>query len=494
MSKPLFEAYPLTGLDHTIPPCYVRFFLTFPVPDVALAVNQPQKGADNFIEKLPFLAGYLAPCETPGVRPGQLEIRPPAEEGIPVCLVAHHSNSCLADSSATSTTEQLGTANENYLPVPFFPELDKPVPIFRVKVNAMTDGIILGFAFHHSVIDATGIGTIVRDFARCCRGPDGGPLEISLESQNDSREKLRHCGGPPDPRFDHNKEYPLVASLPADLEGMKQVLIQTARLMSTQYFRIPASLVNALKETCNHMLRESPALKDEGENPWISSNDLVVSLLWLCLNRVRYPAENNNVIPPSDSSVCMAVNIRGRMKSPINPGYVGNAIVLLRESVGMSAFLHKLGDGDPLGAQCYETAKRLGRETWEAALVRIALAIRRKLNTINDSYVRSVISYLEGVPDLSTVAFGQTDYHISSWRDIGVYEADFGGHMGHPSDMRVPDGMVDGMFYILPRRQGTHPCWEIHVTIHQDTMKRLIADPVWARYTAGKTPSLCRDE
>lgn len=493
MSKPLFEAYPLTGLDHTIPPCYVRFFLTFPVPDVALAVNQLQKGADNFIEKLPFLAGYLAPCETPGVRPGQLEIRPPAGERRPVCLVAHHSNSCLADSSATSTTEQLGTANENYLPVPFFPELDKPVPIFRVKVNAMTDGIILGFAFHHSVIDATGIGTIVRDFARCCRGPDGGPLEISLESQHDSREKLRHSGGPPDPRFDHGREYPLVASLPADLEGMKQVLIQTARLMSTQYFRIPASLVNALKETCNQMLRESPALRDEGENPWISSNDLVVSLLWLCLNRVRYPAENTNVIPPSDSSVCMAVNIRGRMQSPIDPGYVGNAIVLLRESVGMNAFLHKLGDDDPLGAQCYETAKRLGREAWEAALVRIALAIRRKLNTINESYVRSVISYLEDVPDLSTVAFGQTDYHISSWRDIGVYEADFGGHMGHPSDMRVPDGMVDGMFYILPRRQGTHPCWEIHVTIHQDTMKRLIADPVWARYTAGKTPSLCRD-
>lgn len=38
------------------------------------------------------------------------------------------------------------------------------------------------------------------------------------------------------------------------------------------------------------------------------------------------------------------------------------------------------------------------------------------------------------------------------------------------------------------------PACRIHVTIHQDTMKRLVADPVWALYTAGKASSGCLDE
>lgn len=94
-----------------------------------------QRGGLTYHGQMASLAYWvvaLAPCETPGARPGKLEIRPPLEEdGNSVCIVGHHSTSCLTDSSATSATEQLGTANENYLPIPFFPELDKPVPIFR---------------------------------------------------------------------------------------------------------------------------------------------------------------------------------------------------------------------------------------------------------------------------------------------------------------------------------------------------------------------------
>lgn len=477
-----FEAFDLTPLDHIIPPCYVRFFLGFPVKDVATALAQLQSGTALLIEQLPFLAGDLAPSETPGARKGLLGIRPSGPNSLDsgILSVKAHDSLLHEGTTTASHTEQRGTADESYLPLPFFPEVGKPVPIFRLQINTMRDGIILGFVFHHGAVDATGLGVVIQQLADCCREGGtsndlSGQIRTGVDQQNAAREQLTSSRADPSERLDHRAEFPVVASLPADMETIKQILMQTANEMSTRYFRLSSKVVDELKQRCNQAL----AVRRPHEKAWVSSNDIVVSLLWMCLNRSRYSGDGPS---PTASEICMAVNVRGRVQPPLPATYIGNGIVLLRRSIDMQTFLCPQEKSSIVGL-CKEPQKDEFKP-WQLAICEIASTIRRGLNCMSDTYVRSVNSYLGDVEDLSTLSFSQSDFHMSSWREIGVYQADFGGELGYPADMRVPDGMIDGQFYILPKRKQEDAFWEVHVTIHRDTMATLCADKLWSAYTS----------
>lgn len=490
-----FEAIDLTPLDHIIPLCYVRFFLSFSLSDVASATAQLQDGMTTLISELPFLQGVVAPCDRPGARKGLLQIQPSRQDiaGQGVLTVKHHDTTLQKSNSTASSTEQVGVADESCLPLPVFPEIGKPAPIFRLQVNALEDGIILGFAFHHGAFDASGVGVVIQELARCCRPPRDvikPGLLSKLDQQKAARENVLGCRALPDKRKDHSTEFPIVPSLQADLGNILSILLKTASVVSTRYFRLPAHKVNDLKQICNQIL---PMLLDiqqewKGETLWLSSNDIVVSLLWMCMNRTRHSHKISENPPPKSSEICMSVNVRGRVKPPILPTYMGNMVVFLRENIDMTVFLQDLDETVNLSKSTSEEPggdqeTPLQVKSWQVALCRIALNIRKKLNGLDDEYARSVISYLDEVPDLSTVTVGLSDFHISSWRDLGVYEADFGDAVGHPSDMRIPDGVVDGQFYIMPKRLGKDAEWEAHVTIHQDLMEQLRSDELWASYT-----------
>ena len=482
----VFEPFNLTPLDHIIPPCYVRFFLGFPLQDVPAALAQLKAGTALLIEQLPFLAGDLTLSETPGATKGLLSIRPSAPNGLESGVLSIKAHDTLLQQCTTTAShaEQRGTTDESYLPLSFFPEFGKPVPIFRLQINTLKDGVILGFVFHHGAVDATGLGVVIQQLADCCREPEVITRQIGqrgsmVDQQRAAREQLAGCRADPSQRRDHRTEFPIVPSLPADLDSIKQMLMQTANEMSTRYFRLSSSTVDELKQRCNHILA-ARQLSSSDEMPWVSSNDIVVSLLWMCLNRSRHSGRGASL--PSVSQICMAVNVRGRLQPPIPAAYIGNAIVLLRESVDMQTFLHPQNKGPVMGL-CKESSQDKF-EPWQMAICEIASRIRQGLNGMEDGYVRSVNSYLGEVDDLSTISFSQSDFHISSWREIGVYQADFGGEMGHPADMRVPDGMIDGQFYVLPKRQQEGGFWEVHVTIHRDTMATLCADPLWSTYTS----------
>lgn len=230
-----FEAFDLTPLDHIIPPCYVRFFLGFPVKDVATALAQLQSGTALLIEQLPFLAGDLTPSETPGARKGLLGIRPSGPNSLDSGILSIKAHDSLLHEGTTtaSHTEQRGTADESYLPLPFFPEVGKPVPIFRLQINTMRDGIILGFVFHHGAVDATGLGVVIQQLADCCREGGtsndlSGQIRTGVDQQSAAREQLTSSRADPSERLDHRAEFPVVASLPADMETIKQILMQTA--------------------------------------------------------------------------------------------------------------------------------------------------------------------------------------------------------------------------------------------------------------------------
>nr|WGJ63585.1 acetyltransferase [Aspergillus striatus] len=475
-----FEAFDLTLLDHTIPPCYVRFFLSFPLDNVPTAVSQLQAGTASLLKRLPFLAGDLAPSETPGATKGLLCIRPSALNTLDSEALCIRTHDCLLKhcTITASTSEQCGTADESYLPLPFFADVGKAVPIFRLQINVLKDGIVLGLAFHHAAIDATGMGVVVQELATCCRDPEmSDPMlpRTDVDQQRRARELLATSFARSTPRQDHSTEFPVVASMLTDLAGIKKAMGQAAKEFSTQYFRLPSRMVQDLKQCCNQALtahRES-----FHQTSWLSSNDIVVSLLWMCLNRSRH---SGRVARPSQSQICMAVNVRNRLQPPIPSTYINNAVVFLRDSVEIESFLCPQ-EKDVSSRFCRGPAELQG---WQFDLCQIASRIRCKLKHMDNAYVRSVISYLAEVEDLSTIAFGPSDFYISSWRELGIYHADFGGSLGHPTDMRVCDGMTDGQFYIMPKRRQGEDFWEVHVTIHRDTMAALCADKLWSTYTS----------
>ncbi|GES62660.1 hypothetical protein ATEIFO6365_0005080100 [Aspergillus terreus] len=460
--KAPFEAYSLTSLDHTVPPCYVRFALIFPVPNVASAVESLQRGAALLASELPVVTGCVAPVRTPGVRKGAMQVVPPShleDADARILNVKHHKVSYHARSTLTE---------EQYLPLALFTDPHTPAPILRLQANAMTDGIILGVAFHHRAMDATGAGVLIRDLARCCtlaggsRPPTTGELETSPGAQIHGRALLSASGlgkSALRPSIDHSAEYPVVA--PAD-ENTIRAMQQAARSLTMKRFLLPAEKLESLANACNRWLRES---SENLEQPWVSKNDVLVSLFWMCFIRAQQDRSNERTTTVLSMSgmICMAVNIRGRTTPSIPATYIGNALVPLRRSIRMDVVLDD-------------------QSSIIHTLSRIAYAVRDQLRSIDDTFIRNVVAYLEGVSDLSVLGAGQSNFNVSSWRNTGIGTADFGHGLGKPVDMVFPEAMGDGQLFILPKRHQDN-AWEVQMMLHQDVMERLCADEVFASYT-----------
>lgn len=484
----LFEPYGLTNLDHTIPPCYVRFTAVFPVSNIPLGVESLQRGADLLTSEFPFLTGCVIPNRNPGARKGALQIEPD-DHYAGILQVKQH-----ASSYDTGST----IAEERYLPLPFFADSNTPAPIIRLQVNAMTDGIILGIAFNHQVVDGTAMGVLIRDFARCCilaggsSVPSTSGLETNLERQVEGRAILSASGLEKTPllshpKIDHSAEYPVVAPLPADRKALTQAMQLSARSLTMQRFLIPTNKLQSLVNVCNDWLAKSSEFSEE--RPWVSKNDVVVSLFWMCFKRAQEygpsgkatTVTSQHTDAPSMTRISMAVNVRGRTIPPTPPAYIGNAVVPLLESVSMDLIL---GNHSPLATSSGEEHTCKDKKIIHS-LSHMAYAIRKKLHHIDDAFVRSVISHLEGVSDLSTICIGQSDFNISSWRDMGICTADYGPYLGHPVDVVIAKGMIDGQFYILPRKGHDgdgEDFWEIEATLRTETLERLCADEILSSY------------
>ncbi|KAF7173850.1 hypothetical protein CNMCM5623_006111 [Aspergillus felis] len=395
----------------------------------------------------------------------------------------YHSSICRAGySSVDSETELFNFAEEKYLPVGLFPETEQPAPICRIQVNVMADGIILGFAFHHSIMDATGAGVIIRDFAKCCRLATGDRLDIHLEAtpelQQASREILGRCTVRKNQGSDPSTETHPVESPREGLDHTEDLSAQAASFVKARYFRVPARKVKTLKDACNKVIRNSPSVADiEWKEFYVSSNDVFVSLLWMCLSRARYTRLNS---APSASCICMPVNIRNRVRPPIQSSYVGNALAILKVKVDMKILLTTAGSVPTLLNDDSSLDPKADSNTaWVVALSHIAHSIRMKLISMNQIDVQDLMAYNTEVADFSCNMPTQGNFHVSSWRDNGVYDSDFGREVGHPKDMQIPATKFDGECYILPKRPEEEPCWEVHLELQEDIMSRLDADQIW---------------
>ncbi|KAH2544172.1 hypothetical protein KXW97_002239 [Aspergillus fumigatus] len=124
-----------------------------------------------------------------------------------------------------------------------------------------------------------------------------------------------------------------------------------------------------------------------------------------------------------------------------------------------------------------------GDDEWALSFCRVAYGLRAKLNAIDDDYIRDYILYVQKSPCHLSVTLDTENLYLSNWREIGVYDADFGGMLGKPLRMRAPDGYTDGLIFVMAQRSDDKFApWEFNISLEASTIKRIVHDPLRCKY------------
>ncbi|GMG45137.1 unnamed protein product [Aspergillus oryzae var. brunneus] len=479
-----FEPIQLSPLDQAIPPVYIRILLCFSVVNVDRAISQLQTGVSSLLSALPFLSGDVVRYTAPGKTKWLYQLCPPTHQvqATGVLVVKHHQMRCMVDE------KRFAPSSTSHIPLSPFAEPARPAPIFRVQANAYIDGITLGFAFHHIAVDATGMGVIISELARHCRSsPPPSLLCPDYERatrQLISNSRATECSG-----LDHSGDYISCQALSPPAEGSEDASPSIEISTETRTFVFPAARLESLKNACIEMLptldqqqrQQNPCLDEPARTkvPWLSTNDVFVALLWVCLTRCRYQEDQNSGLPSDEHTrICMGVNMRSRIQPPLSADYLGNAILSLSFKLNVNVFRRTQVTNESIEGV---DSKDIEHKQWLATICRVARNIRRGVNGMDDSYFRSVVSFLEDSSDCRLFDYARCDFCVPSWRHLGVYHADF-GEMGRPKSLEVFDVPGDGSFCILPQRYGAAAPWEVCFSVNSQVLGRLRRDPILSRY------------
>jgi hypothetical protein len=124
------------------------------------------------------------------------------------------------------------------------------------------------------------------------------------------------------------------------------------------------------------------------------------------------------------------------------------------------------------------------KEVTETSLPALTHHIRADLNDVNNAHsVRSYATFLAGVQDKSTLAYGgpfnrELDIASSSGT-LAPMALDFGPVIGSPDILRRPNlAPLPGCIYFFPIEDD---CAVILVCLKPEEVEGLVADPEWSR-------------
>ncbi|KAI9728823.1 MAG: hypothetical protein M1834_007210 [Cirrosporium novae-zelandiae] len=508
-----FEPYLLTPLDHTIPQCYLSYFLSFRLKDPENSLPALQTGMKCLVSALPFLAGDLMPSNRLAGKQRVFEIQPPTTTSlkeIPIFQVKYHLHCILPHNSygeSASTPGKLQVANfdASFSPLSFMHVVSGAQPIFRVQANVMADGVILCICTNHIAMDATGTGTVIETLAGFCRARLGEPVSVPTtpEDEADSRKRIFEAIAAPYERRDHKEEYcPMEILSTLSQKQVAEFFASAAQILTSRDFIFPSKKIQWLKDTCNALLPQiikrqshtnghnnmSQSVNGATNQWFVSSNDVLVALLWLCMNRARFPEGRSTSKQPSpNTTLIMAVNARQRLHPSLSKAYLGNAVVSARASYNLEALCAGNSNGN------IPEAKTNGIDNGDLlVLTDLAFQIRSKLAVTDDAHIRSAISWILDCKDWGTILTAYSDSVASNWRHIKVYQSDFGPHLGRIENFDTSPGMVEGECIIKPERtpenlgarSGKVP-WEVQITLKRTQIENLGKDKLfsWASET-----------
>ncbi|KAH8799822.1 hypothetical protein F5884DRAFT_863428 [Xylogone sp. PMI_703] len=337
-------------------------------------------------------------------------------------------------------------------PVPGFPlSYDEskigPAPVVILQANFIKGGLLLNFSFQHNIMDMSGLFAFMNFLATAMRHEEiPAP---AIEQANRDRRKVVPLLGPGEPIRDHSHLRIPPASTPTPAPA-PAVTSPPAAPASWAYFRISLADVAAIKAL-------SSPTDVNAKVAFVSTNDALSAFYWKRLSTVRL---RSGYEPASVSKFSRAIDARQAMGVP-------------REYMGQLVYF----------AASFLTLRELGDWTLPA----IAGKLRVDLKDVNNAFsVRSYATFLAGVQDKSTLAYGgpfnrELDIGSSSG-SLAPLDLDFGPVLGKPDVLRRPNlAPLPGCLYFFPP-EGSHML--MLVCLQPRDLEGLRSDPEWSRYTA----------
>ncbi|WCJ30073.1 HXXXD-type acyl-transferase family protein [Euphorbia peplus] len=284
--------------------------------------------------------------------------------------------------------------------VPTFDSRDdiSSYPLFAMQLTRFRCGSIsIGVSLHHIVMDGVSAIHFINSWSDIARG-----MSIANPPFID-RTLLNVEVSLPTSTFHHIEYDPP--------PKMKHTNTQThdSKPTCTKVFKITLDQLTSLKSKVKSGIR-------------YSTYNILTAHIWYCVCKARELCKDQTVklFIPTDG--------RLRLNPPLPHGYFGNV-------------------------QFTTTVLSTASEIESSPLEHIVQKIHQSLKKMDDRYLRSALSYLKKLPDLTGVRRGPHTFKcpnldIVSWTRLPIYEADFG--WGRPIYMGRAKVSSEGMVCIVP--------------------------------------------
>ncbi|RLN05275.1 BAHD acyltransferase DCR [Panicum miliaceum] len=293
-------------------------------------------------------------------------------------------------------------------------------PLLAVQLTKLKDGLAVGCAFNHAVLDGTSTWHFMSYWAQLCRTSSPSSLPQQPIHERSLARSVRVRLDLPESAEAHEK---------TDPNGPKKALV-------ARVFSFSAASVGRIKSAANAAL-------PPGAKPFSTFQSLGAHI-WRAVSRAR------GLGPADITAFAVFADCRGRLDPPLPPAYFGNLIQAVFTGVPAGMLL---GGPPELAAGLLQKAI----DEHDAA------AVARRLEEYEAA--PKLFHYSDAGPNC--VAVG------SSPR-FKVYDVDFG--FGRPERVRSGgNNKFDGMVYLYPGRGGEGGI-DVELALQPEPMQRLQND------------------
>ena len=314
-------------------------------------------------------------------------------------------------------------------------------PVFVVRLNYVNHGVLACFSVMHSAMDGNALGHLIRQFATLMRGESLSEADIEAGDLN-ANQVLPSLPQDKKPLKIHDRLY-------KDPNAKEDAGPDPGVPCSWAYFDISPDKMSRLKDLAG---RDCPL------GAWITSDDALTALLWRAIVRSRAHKLDMSL----SSTLARAINLRRRLDPSLPLSFLANCVTTTFSDARLSELVNDM------------------------SLSRVANLLRQAMNTADDHFARSYITFLRSLADKGSITFAgknpDRDCLVSSWCSWPVYGSDFGDLLGKPECVRRPRmAGMDGLVYLMPKSEDGRVA--VAIGLNEDTMEKLKLDEELLTYT-----------
>lgn len=469
---------PLSPFDNVMARFYAKFIFFFRLQqdqNIRTVHGILEKGLRMTLCDIPVFAGkvYFIRPDDRNSTVGRLEIRYPAIQSpgsIPELVFKDYTDDIDYDDLINKGVPQDELDGEKLLPTSSAPDLATGADVLVLQANYVDGGVLLGVAIFHSATDATGSTTFLRLWANnCSRVQDENAvsesaLHLSPGSLDYSSLREYISTSEKEPLCAPQENWRLLGLCPLRLD--RETLSLATMLRTTPKKKMTTSIFYFSPKSFLQLKKDGSM---SGSSRLISSNDVLMGLLWRAIMRARIAA----AAPPRDHIEHVEATLDTTLDArPLFPGlssdYVGSLILINTTRMPLSVLT------DP-----------------STPLAQVSVEVRATVDEITQERARRALSLADIIPDYTKVthpfaSFDGDEVCITSLIQLTWFELNWGkmfDNGGRIESLRPTRRELDAVFrrcMVLPMRQNGG--FEVLVSLFEEEMQHLEKDQEFNRY------------